>query len=114
MELLIKSWSHHDVKPTYKKLFIKSYREKVGLYAVIHMYKKMSSNKKNWPLHEYHEKYIMQMLSSLSSQSYSSPSMTKAKEIFYHDRSRYCLRCSICQRKFHSEGNLFNHKQLYH
>lgn len=24
------------------------------------------------------------------------------------------LRCSICQRRFHSQGNLSNHTQLYH
>ncbi|ORE02439.1 hypothetical protein BCV72DRAFT_49691 [Rhizopus microsporus var. microsporus] len=103
---------------------------------------KSLSKQDNWPLHDYHEKYIMKTLSLRALQcNYSSAINTitittntnnnnnnnnnnNTNHIILNDnndshrlltdREKQYLRCSICQRRFHSEGNLFNHMQLYH
>jgi hypothetical protein len=91
-----------------------------------------------WPLQEYEERRIMDALSlSLQASSPSSIYSSEEEDIeeelespttsYFSDRAIFqldtqrrkqslsnSLRCSICQRRFHSQGNLSNHKQLYH
>lgn len=83
-----------------------------------------------WPLEEYQERRIMNALSHTSSPTalYSSegedepesPSYSSDRVIIQLNAQvrrqslSNSLRCSICQRRFHSQGNLSNHRQLYH
>ncbi|KAI8084290.1 uncharacterized protein B0P05DRAFT_570253 [Gilbertella persicaria] len=84
-----------------------------------------------WPLEEYEERRIMIALSQTSSptgvwfdeeeeEEVSPTSYFSDKSVFElnsHIRRQSLsssLRCSICQRRFHSQGNLSNHFQLYH
>lgn len=90
----------------------------------------------DWPLEEYEETQIMnalqQFLSPTSSlyleeeadeeQAHMSPNtnyFSNCRPIFQLNKLRReslsnSIRCSICQRRFHSQGNLSNHTQLYH
>ncbi|KAI9276620.1 hypothetical protein BY458DRAFT_505549 [Sporodiniella umbellata] len=67
-----------------------------------------------WPLHEHHEKYIMRALSLMGTSSHNYSTHPSTCSRLCRNQSSQYLRCSVCQRKFHSEGNLINHKQLYH
>ncbi|CAO0796343.1 unnamed protein product [Mucor circinelloides] len=95
-----------------------------------------------WPLEEYQEKRIMnalsqqQLLSPFLDEEYSDDDDTAEEDdvdsispttSYFSDRALFqlnttirrqslsnSLRCSICQRRFHSQGNLSNHTQLYH
>ncbi|KAI8362757.1 hypothetical protein BD560DRAFT_437041 [Blakeslea trispora] len=92
-------------------------------------------NSAEWPLEEYEEKRIMIALSQTSSPT--SIWSDESKEIeeeglsptgsYFSDKAIFqlnshirrqslssSLRCSICHRRFHSQGNLSNHCQLYH
>lgn len=96
-----------------------------------------------WPLEEYQEKRIMnalsqqqQLLSPILDEECSDDDDTAEEDnidsisptaSYFSDRALFqlnstirrqslsnSLRCSICQRRFHSQGNLSNHTQLYH
>lgn len=75
-------------------------------------------NQTKWPLQEYQEQKIMDALSQTP-----SPNTFSEEESYFSDATSFrshrlpqsnSLRCSICQRRFHSQGNLSNHNQLYH
>jgi hypothetical protein len=85
----------------------------------------------NWPLEEYEETQIMNALqqcisptSSIYSEDEDLSSSTTSyflncRAIFQLNKLRReslsnSVRCSICRRRFHSQGNLSNHTQLYH
>ncbi|KAI7906536.1 uncharacterized protein BX663DRAFT_496790 [Cokeromyces recurvatus] len=88
-----------------------------------------------WPLEEYEERRIMNAIiqqqkqqvsilwSNTEEEEVTSPISTcfPEKNLFTSNIIGYrrqststSLRCSICQRRFHSKGNLSNHTQLYH
>lgn len=99
-----------------------------------------TSTYSEWPLQEYEEKRILnalslqqqqsnsswseddveqELLSPLSSTSSTSYFTTTDKAPFQLTNQRRqsltnSLRCPLCQRRFHSQGNLSNHTQLYH
>ncbi|KAF1807138.1 C2H2-type zinc finger transcription factor [Mucor lusitanicus] len=102
----------------------------------------LTNLQQEWPLEEYQEKRIMnalsqqQLLSPFLDEEYSDDDDTAEEEdvdsisptaSYFSDRALFqlnstirrqslsnSLRCSICQRRFHSQGNLSNHTQLYH
>jgi hypothetical protein len=82
-----------------------------------------------WPLEENEERQIMLAVSQATTpiseedEEFGSPASTyfSDKKLLHldhqmrqHSISSTSLRCSICQRRFHSIGNLSNHNQLYH
>ncbi|OBZ91241.1 hypothetical protein A0J61_00710 [Choanephora cucurbitarum] len=91
-------------------------------------------NSAEWPLEEYEERRIMFALSQTSSPTSVWFEESKEEEeglspngSYFSDKAIFqlsnhirrqslstSLRCSICQRRFHSQGNLSNHYQLYH
>lgn len=84
-----------------------------------------TSKHTEWPLQEYQERIIMDALSQTSSPNIYSEEEEETS--YFSDRAIFqlnsknrrqslsnSLRCSVCQRRFHSQGNLSNHKQLYH
>lgn len=95
------------------------------ILIIIKMYSTSIFTKQSeWPLQEYQEQKIMHALS----QTLLSPNTEEEEEsitsyfpenrtAIFHVRRQplsTSLRCSICQRRFHSQGNLSNHNQLYH
>ncbi|KAG2198288.1 hypothetical protein INT46_010943 [Mucor plumbeus] len=100
--------------------------------------------RQEWPLEEYQEKRIMnalsqqQLLPPFFDEEYSDEEESidgddddvdniSPTSSYFSDRALFqlntnirrqslsnSLRCSICQRRFHSQGNLTNHTQLYH
>ncbi|GAA5798646.1 hypothetical protein HPULCUR_004051 [Helicostylum pulchrum] len=68
-------------------------------------------------------KYQEQKIMDALSQTPSPNTFSEEEESYFSDRTSFrshrlpqsnSLRCSICQRRFHSQGNLSNHNQLYH
>ncbi|KAI8990094.1 hypothetical protein BDB01DRAFT_780018 [Pilobolus umbonatus] len=74
----------------------------------------------DWPLNEMEEN-IMTLATSISNHSYQQQQQEKEQSSepsfnwrYSNNHSRSSVvRCTRCQRKFHSIGNLGNHQQLY-
>lgn len=90
-----------------------------------------TSNCSEWPLQEYEEKRILNALSQQQhveeEEEFLSPTSSTSSTFSFTDKTPFqltnkarrqslsnSLRCPLCQRRFHSQGNLSNHTELYH
>lgn len=68
---------------------------------------------RSWPLEEYEEKRILNAL-LLQQRKPSFNPFQMSYQLRRLSLSNSLIRCTLCQRRFHSQGNLTNHIQLYH
>ena len=73
------------------------------------------TSQRDWPLNELEENMMtLATCSQINNQKKAAAiaQLTNTTPSYKINRSSV-LRCSSCQRKFHSQGNLSNHQQLY-
>jgi hypothetical protein len=63
----------------------------------------------DWPLNEIEENVMTLATCSQINQQ----NQANNQQIHHYRSTTTVVRCSACQRKFHSVGNLANHQQLY-
>ncbi|KAK4515471.1 uncharacterized protein ATC70_010418 [Mucor velutinosus] len=75
--------------------------------AMTSVYTRQQRYYNDWPLNELEEN-VMTLATSIKLQQEQQQRQMAIKRC----RSSV-VRCNLCQRKFHSKGNLANHQQLY-